>query len=89
MDTSDLDIVFDEKGVCNHCKSYEERLKSRIYNLEERETKLEIIVNRIKQSGKNKEYDEIITNFKKIHGDKYDYSLVNYVTQKEPITKSE
>jgi len=35
--------------------------------------------------GKNKEYDEIITNFKKIHGDKYDYSLVNYVTQKEPI----
>ena len=60
MDTSDLDIVFDEKGVCNHCKSYEERLKYRIYNSEERETKLEIIVNRIKQSGKNKEYDCVI-----------------------------
>ena len=60
MDTSDLDIVFDEKGICNHCRSYEDRSKSRIYSPEERTQKLESIVNKIKSEGKKKEYDCII-----------------------------
>lgn len=60
MDTSDLDIVFDEKGVCNHCKSYDDRLSSRIYTPEERDAKLISLVENIKANGKNKEYDCII-----------------------------
>jgi hypothetical protein len=27
MDTSDPDIVFDESGLCNHCKRYFEKEK--------------------------------------------------------------
>lgn len=60
MDTSDLDIEFDSKGVCNHCKSYEDRLSSRIYTPEERDSKLKDIVRKMKSFGKNKEYDCII-----------------------------
>ena len=29
IDTTDPDIQFDEKGVCNHCRSYEEQAAKR------------------------------------------------------------
>ncbi len=77
MDTSDLDIVFDENGVCNHCKSYESRLSSRIYTPEERELKLNSLVSKIKSSAKNKEYDCIIG----VSGG-VDSTYVAYLTQK-------
>ena len=32
MDTSDPDIVFDEKGICNHCKKYFSRKHEFIYD---------------------------------------------------------
>lgn len=35
--------------------------------------------------GKNKTNEEILNQFKKIHGDKYDYSLFNYVTGRGKI----
>lgn len=35
--------------------------------------------------GLNKTNDEIISEFKKIHGEKYDYSKINYVTSKQKV----
>ena len=38
-----------------------------------------------KCSGKNKTNEDIISDFKEIHGNKYDYSLVNYKTSIIPV----
>lgn len=58
MDTSDPDIVFDNQGICNHCKAAEEELmkereKKKKFNLEE-------YIGQIKQDGRGKCYDVIV-----------------------------
>lgn len=55
MDTSDPQIIFDEKGVCNHCKNYE-RQAQYIFS----EEKMEEVVRKIKKKSKGKEYDCLI-----------------------------
>lgn len=60
MDTSDPEIVFDDKGVCNHCHRYEEELPKRVFQGKVAEVKLSQMVQNIKQTGKGKEYDCII-----------------------------
>lgn len=60
MDTSDPDIIFDDKGICNHCKRYDEVYKKRIISLEDRDRKLKELVDDIKLTGKGKKYDCII-----------------------------
>lgn len=32
MDTSDPAIVFDENGVCNHCRAYDERARDELFS---------------------------------------------------------
>lgn len=60
MDTTDPDILFDDSGVCNHCKTYDQRLSTEILPAGEREKQLEQIVSEIKRSGKGKPYDCLI-----------------------------
>lgn len=60
MDTSDPEIFFDEDGVCNHCHRYDVELPKRVFQGEIAKEKLTQIINKIKQSGKGKEYDCII-----------------------------
>lgn len=61
MDTTDVDIVFDEKGVCNHCKNAKEKLDTITFeNNQFRDLALEKIVNKIKAKGRNKKYDCVI-----------------------------
>jgi len=61
MDTTDPNIVFDEQGICNHCKNATEKLKKfQFKNESEKTEKLFELVNKIKKSGKNKKYDCII-----------------------------
>ena len=60
MDTTDQEIVFDEKGVCNHCRRYEERAKEELYCDESGQQKLKDLISGIKEEGKNKKYDYII-----------------------------
>lgn len=60
MDTTDLDIKFDEKGVCNHCLKFESRLKKNWFPNDEGKKRLDKIVNQIKNDGKNKKYDCVI-----------------------------
>ena len=60
MDTTDPEIKFDENGVCNHCRRYEERAQRELHNDEAGQEKLQQLVNEIKKKGKNREYDCII-----------------------------
>jgi N-acetyl sugar amidotransferase len=60
MDTTDPDIVFDENGVCNYVRNYEEACKSILVPEDKREAKLHELVDRIRTEGKNNEYDCII-----------------------------
>ena len=60
MDTTDPDIEFDENGVCNHCRKYDEIVKEYILPISERKNELEKIINKIKEEGKGKKYDCIM-----------------------------
>jgi len=60
MDTTDPDIRFDDKGVCNHCTSFLELAKAEQSHNGSRERRLAEIINEIKSAGKQSEYDCII-----------------------------
>jgi N-acetyl sugar amidotransferase len=60
MDTTDPDVKFDEKGVCNHCKRYDEKAKGRLFVDDAGRQKLNKLINEIKNKGKNKKYDCVI-----------------------------
>ncbi len=60
MDTTASEIEFDTKGVCNYCRAYDQIAKKRIISGREGEQKLQKIVQRIKEYGRNKEYDCVI-----------------------------
>jgi N-acetyl sugar amidotransferase len=62
MDTSDPLIVFDEKGICNHCKKAERLLQSEPYCLPagQKTARLQQLVDEIKAQGKGKRYDCVI-----------------------------
>lgn len=59
MDTSDPDIMFDEKGVCNHCRAYDTFI-GEFPPPDERKRKLDAVIEEIKNWGKNREYDCIL-----------------------------
>ena len=60
MDTSDPEITFDEKGISNHYYEYQEKASRLLLKESEREKAFESIINKIKVSGKNKDYDCLI-----------------------------
>lgn len=60
MDTTDPEITFDDRGVCNHCRNFDEKIKPRWFPNEEGQKKLNAIIKQIKREGNNKEYDCII-----------------------------
>lgn len=60
MDTTDPDISFDEKGVCNYVSYFEKEIRPRWFPNIEGEQRLHKIVEKIKMSEKDKEYDSII-----------------------------
>jgi N-acetyl sugar amidotransferase len=60
MDTTDPEITFDEKGVCNHCHGYDRRARQELFEPAERQIQLKRLVQRIKQHGQGKDYDCIL-----------------------------
>lgn len=60
MDTTDPDIQFDENGVCNHCRVYDERVRERLRADEAGQQELNRLIAKIKTKGKNKKCDCII-----------------------------
>lgn len=61
MDTTDPHITFDENEYCNHCNSSIKKLNE-IYFIspEKKSIKLNEIINKIKEEGKNEQYDCMI-----------------------------
>lgn len=60
MDTSDEKIAFDEKGVCERCKEYEQRILPGWNYGKGHEEELNKLLLDIKRKGKGKEYDCIL-----------------------------
>jgi N-acetyl sugar amidotransferase len=62
MDTTDPEIVFDNQGVCNHCKFAGNLLRSKPFVLppDKKKTALDSLVKQIKNDGKGKRYNCII-----------------------------
>jgi N-acetyl sugar amidotransferase len=60
MDTSDSLIVFDEKGICDHCHNFYENIKPIWQPNEVGMAKLQPLIEKIKKESTGKEYDCII-----------------------------
>jgi N-acetyl sugar amidotransferase len=60
MDTTDPNIEFDSKGVCNHCHSYDEIVGKHVLSGNDGARLLRPIVEKIKKEGANKKYDCVI-----------------------------
>jgi N-acetyl sugar amidotransferase len=60
MDTSDAMIKFDENGVCDHCRDFEQNVKPFWHTDERGHRELKSIMEKIKESGKGKEFDCIL-----------------------------
>lgn len=57
MDTTDPEISFDEKGQCNHCTEYFRLAPLYIYDGEKGDQARESLIAKIKEAGKNSDYD--------------------------------
>ena len=60
MDTTDPAITFDERGVCNHCRTFDEVAARNWFPNEEGARRLAAIVEAIRADGRGREYDCII-----------------------------
>lgn len=57
MDTSDSRIVFDERGVCDHCNDFDKNVLPNWHTDSKGYKELEAIMQKIKISGKGKDFD--------------------------------
>ncbi len=60
MDTTDSAIVFDEHGICDHCNTFETKVKPSWDSAERGERKFRHLIGQIKASRKGKDFDCII-----------------------------
>ncbi len=60
MDTTDSGIRFDEHGVCQRCREYEERILPDWNHGKGHEVELQELISKIKKSGEGKKYDCIL-----------------------------
>ena len=60
MDTTDTDIQFDEHGVCQRCREYEERILPDWNHGKGHEAELQELIAKIKKTGEGKKYDCIL-----------------------------
>lgn len=60
MDTTDSKIVFDEKGVCDHCNTFYKEILPNWHADDRGKHELDIIVEQMKRDGAGKDFDCII-----------------------------
>ncbi|MBN1664242.1 MAG: N-acetyl sugar amidotransferase [Deltaproteobacteria bacterium] len=60
MDTTDSKIVFDDKGVCDHCNTFYKEILPNWHTDERGQEELEKIIEKIRKNGKGKDFDCII-----------------------------
>jgi N-acetyl sugar amidotransferase len=54
---ADPNITFDEKGICNYYYEYQQLANQNLFKGKEGETKLEALIEKIREEGKGKKYD--------------------------------
>lgn len=57
MDTTDSRISFDENGVCDHCIDFKKNVKPNWYPNDEGTKRLNKIISKIKEDGKDRDFD--------------------------------
>ncbi len=57
MDTTDSEITFDEKGVCDHCNTFKNKIQPFWHTDDRGRKQLEEIVYKIKKDGEGKDFD--------------------------------
>ena len=57
---TDVFIQFDEKGNCNHCEDYLQRISKLTYNSEISDEQWKQILDKVKLAGKNRKFDCIV-----------------------------
>lgn len=60
MDTTDSRIVFDEEGVCDHCNTFYQTIEPNWNTGEKGLEDMEMVVSKIKQAGRGRDFDCII-----------------------------
>ncbi len=60
MDDTDPLITFDDKGICNHCRSYETRRKMFVPEMIQKQKELDKMIASCKKAGRGKQYDCVI-----------------------------
>lgn len=61
MDESASDIVFDDNGICNYCTDFLVKQSKHIaFDEDERQRRLNLLIDRVKNEGKGKRYDCIV-----------------------------
>ncbi|TNF69098.1 MAG: N-acetyl sugar amidotransferase [Gammaproteobacteria bacterium] len=60
MDTTDSKIVFDEKGVCDHCNTFYKDILPFWHTDEKGQQQLNVMAEKIRAAGKGKDFDCII-----------------------------
>lgn len=60
MDTTDSKIIFDVNGVCDHCLDFENNVKPNWHTDERGNAELKKIIAKIKEDGKDRDFDCII-----------------------------
>jgi len=60
MDTTAVEIRFDENGVCSFCHNYKETIKKDLYYENSGLLRIENLIKNIKKRGVNREYDCVI-----------------------------
>jgi N-acetyl sugar amidotransferase len=60
MDTTDSKIVFDEKGICDHCNTFYKDIQPNWHTDARGQQELEALIAKIKQDGKKRDFDCII-----------------------------
>lgn len=63
MDTSDVNIQFDEKGVCERCNQYYHNVLPEWNYGKGHEQELKAIIDKIKLDGQGKPYDCLLCSF--------------------------
>lgn len=60
MDTTDVEISFNEQGECNHCTTFYHLASRYLYQGETSDRALQELVAKIKQGAKNSDYDVLV-----------------------------
>lgn len=60
MDTTDMEITFDDQGRCCHCTEFLDKRSRHTYHGRESDEQLERLIDQIRRAGRNKSYDCVI-----------------------------